>query len=108
VTGDERDRDLLDYMWESIGRVEEYRRQGSGPMVEDAVLRRLETLADAAGQLSPSLRRRHPQIPWARLVGFRNVLAHGDMRVQWNAVERILDDDLPVLKAVVNLEQDRS
>jgi hypothetical protein len=52
VTEDERNQDLLEYMWEGISRVEEYRREEDGPMVQDAVLRRLETLADAAGQLS--------------------------------------------------------
>jgi uncharacterized protein YutE (UPF0331/DUF86 family) len=41
------------------------------------------------------------------VVGFRNVLAHGYMEVQWSAIERILKEDLPFLKAVVKVEQDR-
>ena len=104
---DERDHDLLDYMWESIGRVEEYRLE-MGPMAEDAILRRLETLADASGKLSEALRLRHPQIPWRRVAGFRNVLAHGYLDVQRSVVDRILDDDLPILKSVVQQELDRS
>ena len=104
---DERDRDLLDYMWESINRVEQYRSEGSGPMAEDAVLRRLETLADAAGKLSEEIKHEHPEIPWPRVVGFRNVLAHGYLGIQRDAVEKILDDDLPTLKAAIEAERAR-
>ncbi len=102
----ERDRNLLDYILESIDRVEEYRRH-SGPMAEDAVLRRLETLADASGRLSETLRRRHPEIPWARVAGFRNVLAHGYLTVQRSRVDEIVEHDLPVLRRVVDQERRR-
>ncbi len=103
----ERDRDLLDYILESIDRIEEYRGH-SWPMAEDAVLRRLETLADASGRLSETLRRRHPEIPWARVAAFRNVLAHGYLTVRRSRVDEIIEHDLPVLKQVVDQERRRA
>jgi uncharacterized protein with HEPN domain len=103
VNETERDRDLLDHISESIDRIEEYRKH-SGPMAEDAMLRRLETLADASGRLSEALRRRHPEIPWARVTAFRNVLAHGYLRVQRSRIDKIVEHDLPVLKRVVDQE----
>ena len=103
---DDRDHDLLDYILESIDRVEEYRRQ-PGPMAEDAILRRLETLADAASQLSDGLKGRHPEVPWPRVVGFRNVLAHGYLNVQRSAIDRILDLDMRTLKSVMEQERTR-
>ncbi len=61
---EERDRDLLDYMVECIDRVQEYSGVDLTPMAEDAILRRLETLADAASRLSEDLTQHHT-IWWA-------------------------------------------
>jgi uncharacterized protein with HEPN domain len=77
-----RDLELLLYIQQSIARIEGYTREGrdtflSQNVLQDAVLRRLETLADAAGHLSPALQDRHPHIPWRDISGFRNVAAHG-------------------------------
>jgi uncharacterized protein with HEPN domain len=107
MKGKDRDGDLLEYIWESMQRVEQYRREGSGPMAQDAVLRRLETLADAAGQLSEDVKVRHPNVPWPRIVAFRNVLAHGYINVQQAAIDRILDFYLPELKTVIDQERTR-
>jgi uncharacterized protein with HEPN domain len=59
------DRPYLEYIHESIERIESYIDLGEAPMTardklndprtEDAVLRRLETLSDAAGHLSDDL-----------------------------------------------------
>ena len=40
---------------------------------QDAVLRRLETLADAVNRLPDLLTRRHPATPWREKYGFRNI-----------------------------------
>jgi len=82
VNAGERDQDLLRYIQESSGRIEQYTSGGraaflSDRMVQDAVLRRLETLAEAANRLSAELKVRHPGIPWRAIHGFRNVAAHG-------------------------------
>lgn len=47
-----------------------------------AVERALEILGQAASRVSASFREAHPEIPWRRIVGLRNVLAHeyGEIR----------------------------
>jgi uncharacterized protein with HEPN domain len=45
-------------------------------LVFDAVIRNLEIVGEAAWQVPDDLRGRYPDIPWPKLVGFRNVLAH--------------------------------
>jgi uncharacterized protein with HEPN domain len=77
-------------------------------MAEDAVFRGLEMLADASGQLSETLRRRHPDIPWAKVTAFRNVFAHGYLTVRRSKVDEIIEHDLPVLKQVVGKERQRA
>ena len=73
-------------------------------IVQDAVLRRLETLADASNKLSDPLKARHPEIPWRRVYGFRNIAAHAyeDLQLHW--VWEIVEDYLPVLKAAIEAE----
>ena len=67
----------------------------------DAVLRRLETLADAARHLSPELTARHSTIPWRAIYGFRNVAAHGDVGLDLARVWATVQDYLPALDSVV-------
>lgn len=57
----DQDQRFLEYMHDSIVLVREYTQGGRDAfmrdhMVQDAVLRRIETLADAAGRLSPELK----------------------------------------------------
>ena len=73
-------------------------------MAADAIFRRLETLSDAAGQLSEGLRARHEEIAWQRIVGFRNVLAHGYLSIDSQRIDDVLRQDLPPLKEVVDDE----
>ncbi len=69
MTEAERERQRLQYISDSIAKIEQYTQGGKeeflrDSMVQDAVLRRLETLADAASKLSEPLKARHPDIPW--------------------------------------------
>jgi uncharacterized protein with HEPN domain len=45
-------------------------------ILRQAVERSLEVVGEAAGHVSPTFRDAHPEIPWRRLVGLRNILAH--------------------------------
>jgi len=40
------------------------------------VERRLEIMGEAARRVSEGFRTEHPEIPWTRIIGLRNVLAH--------------------------------
>ncbi len=62
------------------------------------VLHHLQILGEATGSLPQTVRDQAPEIPWAKIVGMRNVLVHQyfgiDREVVWSVVER----DLPQLK----------
>ncbi len=77
-----RDIDYLRYIQIRIEHVQRWSDVGFVAMMEDdiryeAVLRRLETLANAASHLSDNHKDLHPEIPWRRISVFRNVLARG-------------------------------
>ena len=109
----ERDHELLKYILESISRIEQYTRGGRETflredIVQDAVLRRLETLADAASHLSPIIKTQHPSIPWRDIYAFRNVAAHGYLSLNLERVWTTVADHLPALKSVVEQELGRT
>ena len=45
-------------------------------MVQDAILRRLQTLAESTQRLSEDLQEKMPTIDWRSISGFRNILVH--------------------------------
>jgi uncharacterized protein with HEPN domain len=68
-------------------------------MRQDAVVRQLEVIGEAARFLSEELRNRYPQIPWQDIIGMRHKLVHDyfevDLRIVWDTVRF----GLPQLKA---------
>ncbi len=75
--------------------------------VQDAVLWRLQTLADATGKLPTEMKNRHPSIPWRAIYGFRNVAAHAYQDLLLDRVWEIVEIHLPALKAAVVQELDK-
>jgi uncharacterized protein with HEPN domain len=70
---------------------------------QDAIIRQLTILGEAAKQVSPKFRAAHPEIPWRKIAGFRDVAVHGYFRVDPERVWRTVQGDLPRL--VVLLER---
>jgi uncharacterized protein with HEPN domain len=105
----EREQLRLGYIWKSIALIDRYTQGGKDAflrerMVQDAVLRRLETLADAAEKLSDALKARHPDIPWRRVYRFRNVAAHAYETIDLEQVWDVVQHHLTPLKAAVEAE----
>jgi uncharacterized protein with HEPN domain len=105
----ERESRYLQHIAESIKLIDEYVRDGRTSFfeqrqVQDAVLRRLEILADGTAQLSPELKDRHPDIPWREVYGFRNIAAHAYLDIDLERVWEIVTDHLPPLRTAVEKE----
>lgn len=58
-------------------------------LVVSAVVKKFEIIGEASARLSPKLREEHPEIDWAALIGFRNILIHqyfsSDLEIVWEA-----------------------
>ena len=76
----------------------------------DATLRNIELIGEAATHIPKYVREEHPDIPWRRIVGTRNRVAHGylgiDDDVVWDIIQTDVPDLLPRLRIV--LEDARS
>jgi uncharacterized protein with HEPN domain len=109
-----QDRELehLRYIYDSIALIEARTKSGETAFTgdldtQDAVLWRLQTLAEATTKLSTDLRTRHPEIQWRAIYGFRNIVAHGYLKLNLSDVWEIIEMHLPALKVVVAKELSR-
>jgi uncharacterized protein with HEPN domain len=105
--GPETDRVLLAHMRDCLDRIREYTnaeraRFDFSRLVQDAVIRNLQTLAESSQRLSSEIKGAEPQIPWRELAGFRNVIVHGYLGVDLGAVWLVVEQDLPALAEAVN------
>jgi uncharacterized protein with HEPN domain len=103
----QRDLDRLYHMVESAEAIASYltgvERQAflSQPILQDAVLRRLTVIGEAANKVTEGVKSRAAAIPWRRLIGFRNFVIHEYQRVDWTIVWDVAAHDLPALTADV-------
>jgi uncharacterized protein with HEPN domain len=89
-------------MLECIARIREYTRGDrtvffDSKLVQDAVLRNLQTLSESGQRLSDVLRSSEPDISWQRMAGMRNILVHAylggiDLETVWAVIERHLPE----------------
>ena len=63
----------------------------------DATLRNLELVGEAATHVPSEVRKAHPHIPSHAIMGTRNRLAHGYLRISDNVVWSIIQDAIPEL-----------
>ena len=66
--------------------------------VQDAVLRRLEIIGEAAKRLESDFREKYDKIPWRQMSGLRDVLIHDYDQVDLDQVWQVIKVDIPVLK----------
>ncbi len=74
-------RIYLEHILDCVTLIQDYTRNGKAAfmgsaLVQDAVLRRLQTMAESTQRLSDDLKRQAPEVDWRALSGFRNVLVH--------------------------------
>lgn len=98
---------LLAHMLDCLDRIREYTngeraRFDASRLVQDAVIRNLQTLTESTQRLSGEIKATEPQIPWRELSGFRNVIVHGYLGVDLPAVWLVVEQDLPALTAAVH------
>lgn len=76
---------------------------------QNAVIRSIEIIGEAAGKVSPETQAAHPDIPWREMIGMRHRLIHGYAEVRldlvWTVVEQRLDPLISALSPLVPGEQ---
>jgi uncharacterized protein with HEPN domain len=99
----ERDQVYIEHMLECIDRIARYTVDDpskffQSELVQDAVVRNLQTLAESSQRLSESAKNTQPNIDWRAIAGFRNVLAHDYLGLDLQTIWLVIEQDLPQLK----------
>ena len=103
-------REIDDYLadiLESISEVEEflqgmnYDNFAADKRTVNAVIRSLEVIGEATKHIPASFRSKHPDIPWSRMAGMRDVLIHDYMGVDLKTVWKAAQDRLPEIKPLL-------
>ena len=62
-----------------------------------AVVKAVETIGEAASQVSAETQEALPEIPWPHIIGMRNRLVHGYGAIQLELVWKTVQEDVPAL-----------
>lgn len=66
-------------------------------LTQNAVMRQIQIIGEAARKISPEFQREHSQIPWQQIIGMRHLLVHEYFRIIPEKVWDVIENDLPEL-----------
>ena len=70
-------------------------------LLQDATMRQLEIIGEAARKVSQENRSAHPEIPWSDMIGMRNRLIHEYSRINLKRVWDTIQNDIPRLITLI-------
>jgi len=96
------DRERLLDIREAIENIQKYAARGKDAFRKDEliqtwVLHHIQILGEAASRISDEFQEEHPDIPWFKIIGMRNILVHDYFHIDIDVVWSVVENDLPVL-----------
>ena len=71
-------------------------------LVIDAVIRNLEVIGEASGNIPDKIKKKYPDIEWKKITALRNILIHEYFGVDHEILWDIVTNKLPELKKTIN------
>lgn len=91
----------LEDMLQSMERIEEYlgdldfRKFKMNYLVVDAIIRNFEIIGEASKNIPSEIQEKYPEIPWKKMYGLRNLMAHEYFGVDHEMIWEIAKNNLP-------------
>ena len=100
------ERLYLHHMLERCERIAGYIAGGqeaffASEQQQDAVIRNIEVIGEAAKRVSPAMRAAISELDWRRICGMRDVLIHGYIGVDIEEVWNVAAEHLPEVQVVL-------
>ena len=100
------DRVYLEYIQECIEQIQKYTKDGKthffeSTLIQDAVARRLQTMAESTQRLSEMMKSSEADVDWKAISGFRNILVHDYLGIDVDLIWRVIDNRLPGLSDTI-------
>ena len=101
------DRLYLIHIKECIERIESYVGKADkqqfvdSTLLQDAIVRNLQVLAESTQRLSDEAKDNRQEIDWYKIAGFRNILVHDYLGLDLDTVWNIIANEMPALKKAV-------
>ena len=102
---------LLQHILESVETLQEYvagmseAEFLSSMEKQDSAERRLQIVGEAIVQLPQEFKNQHPDIPWVKVAGLRNLLVHEyfdiDHKLVWNTIEKSVPEFKKQIEALL-------
>lgn len=102
------DRERLLDIKEAIENIKKYSSQGKAAfekeeLIQNWIIRHLQIIGEAAAKISDDFQELHPEIPWFKIIGMRNILVHDYFRIDTKAVWAVVENDIPELEKNIDL-----
>jgi len=99
-------RVYVSHMQDCIARIDEYVESKehffNSRLVQDAVVRNLQVMAESSQRLSISIKEQYSQIPWKNISGFRNIIVHDYLGLDLEMIWSVVEIELPKLEKALN------
>ncbi len=92
---------------ESIDKIEQYTKGKTqeefyeNNLLQDAVVRRLEVIGEAAKHIPTTIKNKNAQIPWKQMSGLRDIAIHDYSSLEYLRIWNTLKKDLPSTKVMI-------
>ena len=104
-------KDKLLYLYDILDSIEKVNQYTNGwdfnefesdDRTQDAVIRQITIIGEAASKLDKEIKNKIPSIPWHKVVAMRNRMVHNYGEVLLEVVWQTIYDDLTPLKAAID------
>ncbi len=106
---------FIEHILDSIGRIESYTKNltkeklTKNVKIQDAVIRRIEVIGEAAKNLPTDFRNKYSAIEWSDIIRTRDKITHHyfgvDLDIVWDIVKKNLPDLKEKIKAILEESQ---